>query len=496
MQTEGCDSRRTGWWVLAISVLVYLAGMLLMSAYTSPLYPYHYGYDSAIFSLIGKSITQGRIVYRDLFDHKGPLLFLLEALGWWLGGSTGIFGLQCVLGTVTLAFFLGIWKIRHPVWNAATVAEWITCFAAVYAYFFVMFERGNLSEEHSLPFIACSLYFLVRYAAAAQTDHPLRYAFVHGVCVAAIALIRLNNAICICAGILAVGIRLLVHRRYVNIVRNVLFGLLGMAVVFVPVVGYFALHGALEEMIYGAFLFNFRYSGTVRDFSIVSGAEFWLRYVPAAVSLVFLVSGLRRRTRFENLMLSAVLLSAVASLIHTNVYRHYFVVFVPVFMLLCSTRPAAMPRVVRCALLVACAVFCLHTSLPALRWDLVGHLVYDQSTLRHETIADTLSVIPPEERDSVIGYGVEANIYLEGDLIPCYRYYTLQNEWSRHEPSIKKDFFAWLEQEGALWLMTPCEENEEDPDGMNELERITNERYELYAEDEYLKLYRRTDETQ
>ncbi|MBR0469737.1 MAG: hypothetical protein IJJ55_00820, partial [Clostridia bacterium] len=55
------------------------AFLLLLSASTSPLYADYCDGDSSIFMLIGKAIASGKNVYRDFFDHKGPILFYLNA---------------------------------------------------------------------------------------------------------------------------------------------------------------------------------------------------------------------------------------------------------------------------------------------------------------------------------------------------------------------------------------------------------------------------------
>ena len=57
--------------------------LLFASVYTTPLNDY-YGYDSAYYLLIGKGICQGKIPYLDLYDQKGPLVFYLNALGYWI----------------------------------------------------------------------------------------------------------------------------------------------------------------------------------------------------------------------------------------------------------------------------------------------------------------------------------------------------------------------------------------------------------------------------
>ena len=43
--------------------------------------------DSSIFIFFGKAITLGKDAYRDYFDHKGPILFYINALGYFLTKS-------------------------------------------------------------------------------------------------------------------------------------------------------------------------------------------------------------------------------------------------------------------------------------------------------------------------------------------------------------------------------------------------------------------------
>ena len=44
--------------------------------------PYLYHYDSAYFQSVGKLWLSGTIPYRDFFDNKGPLLFLINAMAY------------------------------------------------------------------------------------------------------------------------------------------------------------------------------------------------------------------------------------------------------------------------------------------------------------------------------------------------------------------------------------------------------------------------------
>lgn len=61
--------------------------VLVYSTSTSFLYSYPDSCGSFIFQTIGKFWVQGAIPYRNLFDNKGPFLYAMNALGYWLTDS-------------------------------------------------------------------------------------------------------------------------------------------------------------------------------------------------------------------------------------------------------------------------------------------------------------------------------------------------------------------------------------------------------------------------
>ena len=54
---------------------------LIIASTSSPLYAANFWTDSNLYFTIGRGMTQGLMPYRDLFDHKGPLIFMIYALG-------------------------------------------------------------------------------------------------------------------------------------------------------------------------------------------------------------------------------------------------------------------------------------------------------------------------------------------------------------------------------------------------------------------------------
>ena len=65
--------------------------MLICAGSSSPLYPHYIGADASVFLTVTKGILNGKIPYIDLFDHKGPIFYWMETIGYFFGGRTGVF---------------------------------------------------------------------------------------------------------------------------------------------------------------------------------------------------------------------------------------------------------------------------------------------------------------------------------------------------------------------------------------------------------------------
>ena len=316
--------------------LCYLAALLIFSCYTSPFYPNYLGYDSAIFSLIGKGLAEGKYLYADLFDHKGPIIFLITAFAHSLGGHNWILPLQGVFGVISLVFCFLTGMLLRPDKRFTSFWECFAIFFSVYAVFFFTFQRGNLTEEYSLPFISCSLYLFVRYAVCSdeKQDHSPFCALLHGINLACLAFLRLNNAATVGMGILAIAIYLLHRRRYVNLMWNLVSGFLGLAIVTVPIVCWFYEKGLLHDLLYATFLHNFHIAGNTGHMSFLQDpVKLFALYLPVGICCSFSLASLRhgKAIRFIDILLLSILGINVASLWIANRFPHYFTVFSPVY---------------------------------------------------------------------------------------------------------------------------------------------------------------------
>ena len=145
--------------------------LLALCSKSSPLYAFNDWMDANIFFTMGRSMLGGRVLYRDVFDHKGPVLYLLYGLAGLVGGTDfrGVLVLEIIAMTSFLYTGLRTAELlagrRLSVWWMALPAAGMAASRA--------FSHGGSAEELLLPFLAAALFSLVR-ALHSPTAKPLR----------------------------------------------------------------------------------------------------------------------------------------------------------------------------------------------------------------------------------------------------------------------------------------------------------------------------------
>lgn len=141
--------------------------------------------DSAVFLYIGQHIAQGGAPYRDVFDHKGPLIYWINALPFWLGlGSLRSIAVLETLGLIASVLALG--QLLHKVCGAR--AAWLGLLAFCGSVTWGL-GGGNTTEEWALM-LAC-----VAVWAAFGLRRDVWGGAVVGLCTAGALLLRPNEAI-------------------------------------------------------------------------------------------------------------------------------------------------------------------------------------------------------------------------------------------------------------------------------------------------------------
>ena len=143
--------------------------VLLFSYSTSPLYDFkEIVVDSYIFQTIGKYWNEGIIPYIGLFDHKGPLIFMIDAFGYKLTDNRyGIFIIQVILLAIVVMVMIKMY-LQEISFIKSLILTGISLIGLLAGYM-----EGNLTEEYILPFIMISFYIWEKYVNKAMEGKVL-----------------------------------------------------------------------------------------------------------------------------------------------------------------------------------------------------------------------------------------------------------------------------------------------------------------------------------
>lgn len=438
---------------------VCLIFMLICSGFTSPLYPHYTGLDSSVFLTVARGIVKGKIAYVDLFDHKGPVFYWMEAAGYFFGGRTGVFFLQCLLLTCDLFIIDRLSSLFH--------VDLLSLAIPFFAVFFYLFQHGNLTEEFSLPMLYAGIYYELKFLLSEEERHAPGIAYFYGILLGLLAFIRLNNAFILCALLLCIIIVLIWKRQWVNLLGNLCAGILGLATIAVPICFYYYRHGALYDMVYGTFLFNLVYAKNNTHIPIFSSGFFYflILFAPGAYACgVFWMKWRETKHRaYVSLLFTAVL--TFVMLVYTNVYLHYYILGLPLFIVAVAaigTERTTALKLKFAAIVLACitviyAFLSAYSACAPIYKTYLTNIAYDD----YAQINTGISVIPEEERESVIAYNVYANYYYHADILPCYKYFTLQKWLTTDKVNVYQDFMKYLIDEHPLWVIIRAGEEDQ-----------------------------------
>ena len=221
---------------------------LLICSKSSPLYPINDWTDTNIFFSCGKGMLQGSVLYRDLYDHKGPLLYALYALCA-LISATGFFGVY-LLETVAVGLFLfSVYKLLslYGVKNSAWLLLPVLCAVIVSSD---SFQQGGSAEELCLPILGWSLYALLGYIRSqAPTRMRAGQLFLQGVLCGAMLWIKFTLLGFFAAFLLGLFFYHLFRRQTRAAFACLGWFALGILASTLPWLVYFGVNGAIGDFL-------------------------------------------------------------------------------------------------------------------------------------------------------------------------------------------------------------------------------------------------------
>lgn len=306
-------------WIL----LLFLNIIFIFSFISSPLYNHSiYIGDACIYQNIAKEMLNGRVLYRDIFDIKGPFIFFIYMVHFLFPSlNIGAYIIEAIL--YSSIFYLHYKTIRLK--NNELVS-----------FAFILGELIFLNHVYSIvcpdSFALLTFSYMNYWILSKQYLNPTKLQLILcGILTGIVFWIKFS---------LGVPIAIIYFYVIYNVFKNKLPGkinyfiypLLGFMIPTLVVLGYFIYHGAISDLVYCYFIIS---AGYKNPNSLPFNTWFIVLSVLVFILLISMIYNILK-TRYEMIVLdiSYLLLIIPVFLMTKNLFEYYFIPFLAVIPLI------------------------------------------------------------------------------------------------------------------------------------------------------------------
>jgi len=235
--------------------LLISALFLLIATKSSPLYPFNDWVDVNASFTMGKAMMNGKVLYRDIFDHRGPLLYFINGLAYSLS-NTSFLGLF-VFEVISFSIFLYFSFRTFNIFLVKAISLMALPLLAVTILNSTGFMHGGSPEELCIPLVAISLFSLIYYCKNIYPESmPNKWIFLNGIIAGSVLWIKYSFLGFWFGWIVSILTITLVKHGFLQTLKNALIFLLGMLIPTIPWLIYFGINHAIYDWIYAYFIIN------------------------------------------------------------------------------------------------------------------------------------------------------------------------------------------------------------------------------------------------
>lgn len=249
--------------ILIFAITFFITSITTLLSINSPFSKVFPWLDSSGFLYDGKSLLSGLIMYNDFFDHKGPLIFVINAFGLLIGGIKGVW----LLEFISILLFLYFSCKSIILFADKKTAIFSVILLSVFMPYYL--DIGNFTESFSLIFIGISLYIFTNYFYSKSYKINFFKSVVLGICFMGVLLLRPNVAVLWVIFFPVLFFDLINKKEIKQSYLLILNVIIGCIIMFFPYIIYFTIHDVWGEFYYQYILLNFVYIGSGTGFFLL-----------------------------------------------------------------------------------------------------------------------------------------------------------------------------------------------------------------------------------
>ncbi len=472
----------------SIYVIIFFAifSLIFLSIYsccTSIFYNKYADIDGSTFQVIGKSWLNGYLPYRDTFDHKGPIIYFINMLGFFIGRGSNV-GIM-ILQTISMTFTtFGLYKINSIKIKNKIINIFLVIFV-ICIWLTLGYETGNKTEEWCMPFLVFSLYYILKFFENYHDTRLIKLnhteSIFFGITAGFCFMTKFTNFVPVMPFIFCIYLLLFLNKQYKELFKNIISFLCGLILISLPFFIYFYIKGTFYDFIYCSFLFQYKYIKIIeqlQDYSI-DIIRFIRYYYPLWLILPIAVKYIIKKRYYYaiSLLLVFILESYV---FYTSLRGYYYVaILMPIFaIILNEIYEICLSKKIEASLiiLIPIAVICIML----FKYNRINFNINNDQYLNE--------VLDKIDTDSLVSYdlNVDTTNYIElfckKNTGPKYKYYFQQSFFSRDNDEAKKIYDTY-ENGDARYILVYNRVNS------RSIDSILNSRYREVFNNVMYKLY-------
>lgn len=242
-------------------VLIFITAVvsITLCSKSSPIYPLNDWVDANCFFTVGKSLTDGKVLYRDIYEQKGPYLYFLHTIYYLISPDTFLGG---YIFEIIACFSFLLVSYKTILLFASEKSIWAIPILSAFIYSSPYFAHGGSAEEYCLPLLSLSLYFGLKYVTQREAISYFRW-FIIGLTASVVFWIKYTMA--------GIYIGIWLYLLFVSIMRkdikrfliSILPLLAGLLLGSVPVFVYFIMNDATGDL-FNVYFYNNIFSYSVK----------------------------------------------------------------------------------------------------------------------------------------------------------------------------------------------------------------------------------------
>lgn len=306
------------WHAYSVCLLVSFIFFLLFG-FNSPLYKFNSDPDYNLFMTMGNGLINGKVPYRDLFDHRGPIVYF-------------IYGFCCLFPTPRLImlcleilsmslFFFFAYRIAKKFLNNFSSLLTLPVLAFIVFASWNRVTNASCIEEFCLPILTYFLFCWIEYILDKNQWHWIR-SICLGICFGIIFWSKATILCFVLPLLLIWFIKNLKQRQFQTTFKSIFFMLIGILIITTPIIIYYGVNHAFDNLCYVYFYMNIKLMFGYK-FELISLIKIFNSFIQFNPILTALLSYGLGRFIFNNWKKLRVLVISFLSTFITMLLTHY-----------------------------------------------------------------------------------------------------------------------------------------------------------------------------